>query len=468
MKPLEKLRKKVQLNDKKMVLLLKKRMELTKKIGKKKKALGLPLKDPAVERSVIRNALRSGKALGLSPSFIGSVIRTVISESGLLQESIYHTGKGKAGHSTEVVNIASSRYLPPPWEFKSAIPLLLKDARTVRSFRNDIQRILRGNDDRAIIIMGPCSIHDIAQAKEYAKRMGDLKKKVHDRFLLVMRTYFEKSRTGRGWTGFFTDPHLDGSGNMYDGISMTRKFLNDMARLGIPAAAEFINPLTPQYIGDQISWAAIGARTSGSQVHRAMASGLCMPVGFKNGTDGNISIAIEACVSASSGHNFLGVDGSGNIRGFKTRGNKHCHLILRGGERPNYDQQSILRVQKAMRAAKLRPNLMIDCSHGNSGKLARNQIKVFKDVIGQISKGNKNIIGIMLESHLNSGKQKLPERLVGFEPSKLRYGVSVTDECLGWDATENMVLDAYERSSGLKVSAASEKKRGAADIFLEI
>ena len=439
MKRLERLRKKVRDNDRKMVSLLKRRMQLTSQIGKHKKALGLPVKDPKTERKVLGNALRSGRALGLSSDFIESIMWSVLAESKRAQHTYRKTSK-------ESINIASTLYLPTPSELKRAIPLSPKYARTVAIARNDIRKILGGYDDRLLVIMGPCSIHDIGQAQEYAKKMYRLQQKVDNKFLLVMRTYFEKSRTSRGWTGFLTDPHLDGSGNIKDGITMARGLLQDLAELGIPAATEFINPLTPGYLGDLVSYSAIGARSSGSQMHRALASGLSMPVGFKNGTDGNIATAIEAAVSAGAGHSLLGVDDSGEIRAFRTRGNKDCHLILRGGARPNYGRKSIKRVQSSMKAAGLRPNLVIDCSHGNSGKLAKNQVKVFNDVLRQKVKGNRNIVGLMLESYLNPGKQKLPEKLVGFNPSKLRYGVSVTDECLGWDTTEKMILEEDERS----------------------
>jgi 3-deoxy-7-phosphoheptulonate synthase len=441
MKRLERLRKKVRDNDRKLVGLLKKRMQLTSQIGRHKKALGLPVKDPKTEKKVLANALLSGKALGLSSDFIESIMRSVLAESKRAQHNFRNT-------SNESINIANTLYLPTPSELKRAIPLSPKCTRTVTIARNDIREILEGRDERLLLIMGPCSIHDIGQAQEYAKRMLKLQQEVKDRFLLVMRTYFEKSRTSRGWSGFLTDPHLDGSGNIKDGITMARELLRDLAELGIPVATEFINPLTPGYLGDLVSYSAIGARSSGSQMHRALASGLSMPVGFKNGTDGNISTAIEAAVSAGAGHSLLGVDDSGEIRAFRTRGNKDCHLILRGGTRPNYDSGSIKRVLKAMRSARLRPNIVVDCSHGNSGKLANNQVKVFNSVFKQRLHGNKGLVGMMLESFLNGGKQRLPDKLTGFDPKRLSYGVSVTDECLGWDATQKLLVGSYERSKG--------------------
>jgi 3-deoxy-7-phosphoheptulonate synthase len=441
MEKIERLRKKVRENDRRLVRLLKKRMQLTGQIGKRKKDLGLPVKDPPTERKVLDNALRTGRALGLSTDFIASIMRNVLAESKRAQHYPYSSSK-------EGVNIASTLYLPTPSELKHALPLTQKGTRTVSLARRSIRRILEGKDPRLIVIMGPCSIHDVGQAQEFAQRMYELKEKVEDRFFLVMRTYFEKSRTSRGWTGFLSDPHLDGSGNINDGITMARTLLLDLAELGIPAATEFINPLTPGYLGDLVSYTAIGARSSGSQMHRDLASGLSMPVGFKNGTDGNITIAIEAALSAGSGHSLLGVDESGEIRAFRTHGNKYCHLILRGGVRPNYDPRSVKRVLTAMRSARVRSHILVDCSHGNSGKLAQNQVKVFNSVFNQRLQGNKGIVGMMLESFLNGGKQRLPDKLTGFDPKRLSYGVSVTDECLGWEATQKLILGSYEGSKG--------------------
>lgn len=444
MDSVEKLRKKVKENDEELVRLLGERMKLTDEIGRKKKALGEPVRNPKVEKGVIANAQKVGAGQGLSPQMVEAVMRTLMAESRLRQESarIPRTSGLPAGPDS--ANISGSWYLPPPLEFRTAVPRSEKAATTIETSRCGIRNILDGKDERAAIIMGPCSIHDPVQAEEYAGKMLKLKKKVDDRFLLVMRVYVEKSRSGSGWTGYLTEPYINGTGDVQEGITQTRKLLNRLAEMGIPSATEFINPLSAQYIGDLVSWAVIGARSSGSQTHRDMASSLGMPVGFKNGTDGGIEPALGAIEYASQGHDFIGIDDSGNIRTFRTRGNSHCHLILRGGEKPNYDAHNIAKAQKDLKTAGLPLRLVVDCSHGNSGKIARNQVNVFNDVIGQIDGGNRNIVGLMLESHLKAGKQKLPKDLTGFDPSTLRYGVSVTDDCLGWDDTKKTVLKAHE------------------------
>ncbi|MBU4031595.1 MAG: 3-deoxy-7-phosphoheptulonate synthase [Candidatus Thermoplasmatota archaeon] len=440
MKSLTELRKKVKDNDAKMVQLLKTRMELTEEIGAEKKKSGTGVKDTGVEKEVMENALALANKNELSPAMVEAVMQAVISESCLQQEAVL--GKSTKPRDTENANIADFRYLPPPMEFRTSVPLSKKAAGTVKAGRSAIRKILDGRDMRTIVIAGPCSIHDMTQAEEFAEKMAELKKKVDDKFLLVMRVYVEKSRTGKGWTGFLTDPYLDGTGNAQDGINMTRKFLVKLAELGVPTATEFINTATPRYIGDLISWAAIGACSSGSQTHRDMASGLSMPVGFKNGPDGGIGVALGAVESAGQGHTYLGADDSGTIRAFRTKGNKHCHIVLRGGERPNCSEKGIRSAQNAMKAAGLQPGLIVDCSHGNSGKLARNQVKVFKSVMELKAAGNRHIIGAMLESHLNSGNQPLPEVP---DISSLRYGVSVTDECIGWKSTERIILEAYDK-----------------------
>jgi 3-deoxy-7-phosphoheptulonate synthase len=353
-----------------------------------------------------------------------------MAEARLRQES---GGAVQAGN----MNMELARYMPPPMDFKGAVPATDAAAATVEGCRESIRRILDGADDRLILIVGPCSIHDISQAVEYAGLLRGLQEKVGDRFLLLMRAYVEKGRSGTGWTGFLTDPRLDGSGDVQEGVIETRKLLNRLGEMGVPAAVEFINPLVPAYIGDLVSWAAIGARSSGSQIHRDMASGLPMPMGFKNGLDGGIEAAIGAVGSAGMGHDFLGLDDNGGIAAFRTRGNPHCHPVLRGGERPNYDAGSVGRALKELAGAGLRPKLMVDCSHGNSGKVAENQAGVFRNVMGQIAAGNRGIIGLMLESHLNPGRQD-PGR-------ELRHGVSVTDECLGWNDTEKLVLEGYRQ-----------------------
>jgi 3-deoxy-7-phosphoheptulonate synthase len=427
------MRGRVRTLDAELVRLLAARLALTDLIGAEKRRRGMHVYDPETEARVLAGAREAAAENGISPTMAETVIRAAMAEARLRQDS------AGGGHPADMVRagIAFTRYLPPPMEFKAAVPMSERAAETVSECRNDIRDILEGNHDRILLVMGPCSIHDPAQAEEYAGRMRALQRKAADRFLPVMRTYVEKSRSGTGWTGYLTDPRLDGSGDVQEGITMTRKLLNRLGEMGIPVAVEFINPLTASYIGDLVSWAAIGARSSGSQVHRDMASGLPMPVGFKNGPDGGTDAAIGAVESAARAHDYLSLDDAGNIAAFRTRGNPFCHPVLRGGDTPNYDAGSIAKAQRALERAGLSPRLMVDCSHGNSGKAAANQPAVFRDVIGQISAGNGNIIGIMLESFLEPGRQELV-------PGKLEYGVSITDECLGWEETEALVLEGYE------------------------
>lgn len=436
---LEKLRKKVRAKDRELVGIIAERFEITSELGRRKAALGMRVEDPEVEKAVVENAISAARELDLDSGMIESLMRSVIASSRIRQEG--------ARNPTAAVrpNISGSQFVPPPLEFRTAIPVSRKAAASVRSSRKAIAEILDGKDDRIILIMGPCSIHDIGQAVEFAGRMQGLQEKVKDEFLLVMRTYIEKSRSGRGWTGFISDPYMNGTGDVQHGITETRKFLNGLAESGLPTAVEFINPITALYIGDLVSWAAIGARSSGSQLHRDMASGLDMPVGFKNGPDGDVAIAVGAIQSARESHHFLGADETGNLRAFRTLGNRHCHLVLRGGEKPNYDSRSVRKARKALAAAELPERLIVDCSHGNSGKVAEGQVVAFEDVIRQISAGDSGIAGLMLESNLKAGKQRIPDDLTGFKASGLKRGISVTDECLGWDATEKLILKAYRR-----------------------
>ncbi|MFO7618217.1 MAG: 3-deoxy-7-phosphoheptulonate synthase [Thermoplasmata archaeon] len=432
MELIEDMRKRARELDVELVRLLAARLELTDSIGAEKKKAGMAVYDPETERRVLTGARETAVELGISPIMAETVIRTAMAESRLRQDS---TGKRRAAADFDRANIAFTRYLPPPMDFKTAVPISDDAAATVNDCRNDIRNILDGNDECVLLVMGPCSIHDPAQAEEYGQRMRGLQEKVGEKFLLVMRGYVEKSRTGAGWTGYLTDPRLDGSGDVQEGITMTRKLLNRLGDMGVPVAVEFINPLSSCYIGDLVSWAAIGARSSGSQVHRDMASGLPVPVGFKNSPDGSVEGAIGAVESAARDHDYLGLDEAGNIAAFRTRGNSYCHPVLRGGKKPNYDENSIASTQKALADAGLRPKLMVDCSHGNSGKVAKNQVKVFNNVIGQIAAGNRDIVGLMLESFLEPGRQ---------EPGPgMMHGISVTDECLGWDETEKIVIEAH-------------------------
>jgi len=345
------------------------------------------------------------------------------------------------------VNVEGAERLPPPAELSRSLPVSEAAHRTVRSGRDAIAGILSGESDSKLVVTGPCSIHDADLAREYALRVRDLQEKVSDRLLLVMRAYLEKSRTTLGWTGLLSDPRLDGSNDVEGGLRTARKLLLDIAGMGVPIATEFVNHITPQYIGEFVSLAAFGARTSSSQLHRALASGLSMPVGFKNGTDGDVASAIDALLSARSRHTFIGVDAHGQLNAFTTRGNRRGFVILRGGAEPNYDRESVASTARMLADAGLPTKMVIDCSHGNSGKLASKQAGVFKDVVGQMTE-NPDVVGLMLESSLKPGRQLVPADLRGFDRSTLEPGVSITDECIGWEETERLVLDAYETLRG--------------------
>ncbi len=341
------------------------------------------------------------------------------------------------------VNIKEITPIISPRELISQLPITPGIRETVLKGRREIQQVLDGKDDRLLMIVGPCSIHDTRAGFEYASRLTELAQRVSDRILVVMRVYFEKPRTSVGWKGLIHDPYLNGTFDMAKGLYLAREFLLQVGSLGIPAATEFVDTSTPQYIGDLISWAAIGARTTESQTHRQMASGLSMPVGFKNGTGGTIQIAVDGIVAARSVHSFLGIDYEGQNSQVITKGNPWGHLVLRGGARgPNYDAQSVAYSVDLLKKAGVRPYLLIDCSHGNSGKDHTRQPIVFHDVLGQRVNGNRHIVGMMLESHLHPGNQKLEG-----DPSRLKYGVSITDACIGWEETEALLLEAREALS---------------------
>jgi len=317
------------------------------------------------------------------------------------------------------------------------IPLTPKTKQTVYDTRNAIKKILNGEDDRVILICGPCSIHDVKSAYEYAKKLYTLAEKVKDNVLIIMRTYFEKPRTTYGWKGLINDPFLNDTCKINDGMSMARKLLLDINTLGLPCGYEVLDTATPQYISDLVSWAAVGARTTESQVHRQLASGLSMPVGFKNGTRGSIDIAINAMISSQQKHFFLGITKQGMIAVINTEGNEDTHIILRGGaDKPNYGEKFVREAVEGFKLLKLRPRIMIDCSHGNSGKDYRNQPKVLENVCNQISY-NHNICGVMIESNLVEGKQKLK---LG-KSDELVYGKSITDSCINFEETEMLVME---------------------------
>src|SRR3989338_746339 len=341
-------------------------------------------------------------------------------------------------------HILEYKTLTNPHDLKRDLPQTDKAKETVRCGRKAIKDILDGKDSRTMIIIGPCSIHDTKSAEEYATKLKELSNKVSDKFLIIMRTYFEKPRTSIGWKGFIYDPDLNGLNDINKGLHLSREILLHNAGIGLPSATEYLEAFTPQYNSDLISWAAIGARTVESPQHRQLASGLSMPVGFKNGTEGNIDVAINAMLSARERHSFLGINELGAPCIVNTSGNPYTHLVLRGGDRStNYDEKNVKEAQTLLKAHQLSPKLMIDCNHGNSKKDHGKQVLVFKNIIQQIKNGNKDIIGIMIESNLNSGNQSIPKDLDGFDPTKLEYGTSVTDACIDWETTEALILDAY-------------------------
>lgn len=337
----------------------------------------------------------------------------------------------------ENLNIDSFDRMPSPAEVHAALPVPDAVADTVASGRRDLQRILAREDPRLMVVVGPCSIHDPVAGLDYARRLKALSDEVSDTLLLVMRVYFEKPRTATGWKGFINDPRMDDSFHIEEGMRKAREFLLRIGEIGLPAATEALDPNTPQYIGDLISWTAIGARTSESQTHREMSSGLSTPVGFKNATDGDLAAAVNAILSASRPHSFLGLNDQGSAAIVRTRGNAHGHLVLRGGGgRPNYDTVSIALAEDALRKAGLPENIVVDCSHANSHKNPRLQPLVLQDCAHQIRRGNRSIVGVMVESFLEEGNQPIPADL-----ATLRYGCSVTDACLGWEDTASLLRE---------------------------
>ena len=328
--------------------------------------------------------------------------------------------------------------LPPPEHLIRFFPIRGTAVETlVAGTRKSIRKIINGKDDRLLVIIGPCSIHDPSAAIEYAKRLQPLREQYKDTLEVVMRVYFEKPRTTVGWKGLINDPYLDESYKIDEGLRMARHLLVEINRLGVPAASEFLDVISPQYIGDLISWGAIGARTTESQIHRELASGISAPIGFKNGTDGNIKIATDAIQSASRPHHFLSVHKNGQVAIVETAGNPDCHVILRGGKAPNYDAESVAAACKDLEAAKLHPSLMVDFSHANSSKQHERQVVVAEDIAAQVSGGSKKVFGVMVESHLCAGAQKFTPGKD--DPAKLAYGQSITDACIGWDDSEKVL-----------------------------
>lgn len=350
------------------------------------------------------------------------------------------------------INIAGKEKLVTPQELKDALPLSNKGSLVVAEGREKIKKIIDGHDPRHLLIVGPCSIHDVACGIEYAKRLTALAEEVSDSIVLVMRVYFEKPRTTVGWKGLINDPHLNESFNINEGLHIGRRFLVEVADLGMPTASEALDPITPQYLQDCLSWSAIGARTTESQTHRELASGLSTAIGFKNGTNGDLMTAVNALKSVSSAHHFLGISQEGQVSIIHSSGNPYAHIVLRGGDKlQNFDSVSVSMCGETLKKAGLAPAIMIDCSHANSKKQHKLQPLVFSDVVSQIIDGNTAIIGTMLESNIHSGNQVF----TGSAASDLVYGVSITDACINWETTEKIIRESAKR---LQPSIESRRK----------
>lgn len=345
----------------------------------------------------------------------------------------------------ENLHVISEDEIISPNEVKASLPLSEAAVSTVMKGQHDVFNVLTGKDHRLLVVVGPCSVHDMEAAKEYAKRLKTLSEKVGDTLLIVMRTYFEKPRTTVGWQGFINDPNLDGSFDIETGLREARKLLLEVNELGMPTAGEALDLITPQYIQDLISWTAIGARTVESQNHRKMASGFTSAVGFKNSTNGDVSLAINAILSSSRPNNFLSVSPDGKTAVVRTKGNPYCHVVLRGGKTgPNFDAEHIKEIETQLSSKELPLNIMVDCSHANSGKKHDQQHVVLDDIISQIENGNNSICGVMIESNINEGNQSIPENHCDLE-----YGVSITDACIDWKETEKLLLKTAEKLRGV-------------------
>jgi 3-deoxy-7-phosphoheptulonate synthase len=362
-----------------------------------------------------------------------------------------HTRPADRTSQTDDERIKDITVLPPPEHLIRFFPIHGSAVETlITDTRRSIKNIMEGRDDRLLVIIGPCSIHDPAAALDYARRLKGVREQYKDTLEIVMRVYFEKPRTTVGWKGLINDPYLDESFRIDEGLRIARQLLIEINRLGLPAGSEFLDVISPQYLGDLISWGAIGARTTESQVHRELASGISAPIGFKNGTDGNIKIATDAIQAAAGGHHFLSVHKNGQVAIVQTNGNPDCHVILRGGKTPNYDATHVAAACADLAKAKLPPTLMVDCSHANSSKQHEKQLEVAKDIAGQISGGSKSVFGVMVESHLHAGAQKFTPGKD--DASKLEYGKSITDACLGWD-------DSLESLNVLSAAVTARRAR---------
>ena len=338
----------------------------------------------------------------------------------------------------ENINVERMQVLVTPEQLKAQLPATDAVRKSVQRARQAVNAVLNRRDRRLLVVVGPCSIHDQEAAKDYASRLASLADQLSGELVLVMRAYFEKPRTTLGWKGLINDPYLDDSFRVADGLRIARRLLLDLAALGLPLSTEALDPITPQYLQDLIAWSAIGARTAESQTHREMASGLSSAVGFKNGTDGSLEAAINAMQSVRGPHRFLGINSAGQVSVIGTKGNPNAHIVLRGGANgPNYGPASVAACEREMRRAGLAPTIMVDCSHANSGKNPQAQPAVAQAVLQQLVEGNGSIVGIMLESHINGGSQRIPDNL-----AELRYGVSITDGCLDWATTETLLRQA--------------------------
>ncbi len=342
-------------------------------------------------------------------------------------------------HKTSDINVVETRPLPSPAQLLAALPKTESQADFITRSRDEINRLMFTSDRRFLLIIGPCSIHDVEAGRDYARRLAALAREVSDRIMVVMRVYFEKPRTTVGWKGLVMDPHLDGSHDIAAGLTLGRSFLGEVLDLGLPTATEFLDPITPQYIADLVCWGAIGARTTESQTHRQLASGLSMAIGFKNGTDGNLQTAVNAIKAAGQPQTFLGVSLDGAASAIVTRGNPHCHIVLRGGSAgPNFSAEHIAKTEQALTKGGLTASILVDASHDNSAKKPEQQPDVIRVLLAQIAAGNTSIMGAMVESNIESGNQTFPQ-----PKETLRYGVSITDGCIGWDTTEKMVREIH-------------------------
>lgn len=340
---------------------------------------------------------------------------------------------------TSDINVVETRTLPSPAALLQELPKTEAQSEFIARSRREIHQLIFTDDKRFLLIVGPCSIHDVDAGRDYARKLAALSKEVADRIMIVMRVYFEKPRTTVGWKGLVMDPHLDGSHDIAAGLRLGRTFLRDVIDLGLPTATEFLDPITPQYVADLVCWGAIGARTTESQTHRQMASGLSMPLGFKNGTDGSITTAINAIKAAGQPQTFLGINLDGASSAIVTRGNPNCHVVLRGGGGgPNYSPEWIAKTEELLAKANLPKSILVDCSHDNSSKKPELQPEVMRALLAQITAGNRSIMGAMVESNLSAGSQSFPQ-----PKDKLKYGVSITDGCIDWATTEKMVREIH-------------------------